>query len=102
MNSPVSGERDRGAIGTGSSQVSMHFRSESGTYEDWSTEENLVKTTVATGNRPLLTNAQISEFIKSCQMCNCDKVLELLSQSLHSAEGDTLMVTNKQTLVQYV
>ncbi|XP_078316529.1 AP-4 complex accessory subunit Tepsin-like [Crassostrea virginica] len=73
------------------SNVDVRCRSESGTYEDWSTEENLVKTTVATGNRPLLTNAQISEFIKSCQMCNCDKVLELLSQSLHSAEGDTLM-----------
>lgn len=67
-------------------------RLDSSSYEDWSTEENLVKSTVDTGNDRLLTNSQITEFIKSCQACNCDKVLELLCQSLQSTDGPLLMV----------
>lgn len=67
-------------------------RLDSSSYEDWSTEENLVKSTVDTGNDRLLTNSQITEFIKSCQACNCDKVLELLCQSLKSTDGPLLMV----------
>lgn len=67
-------------------------RLDSSSYEDWSTEENLVKSTVDTGNDHLLTNSQITEFIKSCQACNCDKVLELLCQSLQSTDGPLLMV----------
>lgn len=67
-------------------------RLDSSSYEDWSTEENLVKSTVDTGNNHLLTNSQITEFIKSCQACNCDKVLELLCQSLQSTDGPLLIV----------
>lgn len=67
-------------------------RLDSSSYEDWSTEENLVKSTVDTGNDRLLTKSQITEFIKSCQACNCDKVLELLCQSLQSTDGPLLMV----------
>lgn len=74
-----------------SSNTDTRSRLDSSSYEDWSTEENLVKSTIATGNDRLLTNSQIMEFIKSCQACNCDKVLELLCQSLQSTDGPLLM-----------
>ncbi|XP_061191299.1 AP-4 complex accessory subunit Tepsin-like [Saccostrea echinata] len=85
VNGNLSSDRHSGA------NADSFSRLESGNVEDWSTEENLVKSTVATGNSHLLTNAQIAEFIKSCQACNCDKVLELLSQSLESTDGHLLM-----------
>lgn len=67
-------------------------RLDSSSYEDWSIEENLVKLIVDIGNDRLLINFQIIEFIKFCQVCNCDKVLELLCQSLQSIDGFLLMV----------
>lgn len=83
-----------------SSNTDTRSRLDSSSYEDWSTEENLVKSTVDTGNDRLLTNSQITEFIKSCQACNCDKVLELLCQSLQSTDGPLLM--RALLLVEYL
>ncbi|XP_048758174.1 AP-4 complex accessory subunit Tepsin-like [Ostrea edulis] len=73
------------------SNTDVNSRLESVNIEDWSAEENLVKSTVSCSDKHLLTNAQISEFLKSCQSCNCDKVLELLSQSLQETDGLLLM-----------
>jgi hypothetical protein len=83
---------------------SIYFsRLENFNVEDWSAEENLVKSTVARGDKRLLTNAQILEFLKSCQSCNCDKVLELLSQSLQETDAHLLMVSpaSRVTVIKF-
>lgn len=52
------------------------------TQEDWSAEENHVKSLVDCEDNILLTRQEIVSFMKHCGQLNCDKVLEYLNQRL--------------------
>lgn len=59
------------------------------TQEDWSVEENHVKSLVDCEDNFLLTRQEIVSFMKHCGQLNCDKVLEFLIQRF-GASSDTI------------
>ncbi|KAL5018753.1 hypothetical protein ScPMuIL_004475 [Solemya velum] len=68
-------------------------RLESELLEDWSKENELVCSTVEKGQDRMLTRAEISSFLKSCLMLNCDKILETVNLNLSSSDENKLMAS---------
>ncbi|XP_041363764.1 AP-4 complex accessory subunit Tepsin-like [Gigantopelta aegis] len=51
---------------------------------DWSTEVDLVNSTVEDESRPLLTRQEIATFQNKCASLNTDKIVEFLAEKLYS------------------
>ncbi|KAK3091703.1 hypothetical protein FSP39_022009, partial [Pinctada imbricata] len=56
------------------------------TVEDWSSEESLVESTVKIQKSMYITNQEITEFLKACTGCNCEKILEFITQRLNDKD----------------